>query len=316
MLQQTQVATVVPYFNRFLKALPTLEKLARADLDEVLRLWTGLGYYARARHLHRAAKEVVKRHQGHFPRQMDEVVALPGIGRSTAGAILVFAFGHHHPILDSNVKRVLARWYALSGWVGLRAVESRLWQHAWRNTPGEGVEYYTQGIMDLGATLCLRRRPLCNRCPVGWRCRARLTGSQGEFPWPKPRQHRPVRTITALMIHNPGGELLLERRPPSGIWGGLWSLPESGADGDSRWEGVLETPGVEVKGPWPPIRHAFSHFSLVITPLPVHLESWPEFVEAGREWVWYRQGEELPGGVAAPVLKLLKQWNRAGNGGQ
>jgi len=313
MLQQTQVATVIPYFNRFLKALPTLNDLAQAELDEVLRLWTGLGYYARARHLHRAAREVIKTHHGLFPERIEEVAALPGIGRSTAGAILVFAFGHHLPILDGNVKRVLARWYALPGWPGHREVESKLWQHAWRNTPQEGVERYTQGIMDIGATICLRRAPLCEVCPVGWRCRARRASSQALFPAPKPSHHRPLRTTTALMIHNSRGELLLERRPPSGVWGGLWSLPESGTSSGSRWQGVLEGPGVEVGCPWPEIRHTFSHFTLVITPLPVHLKSLPKFVEEGPKWVWYRQGGELPGGVATPVLKLLKRWSTMDN---
>ncbi|MGD8746674.1 MAG: A/G-specific adenine glycosylase, partial [Gammaproteobacteria bacterium] len=222
MLQQTQVATVIPYFERFIARFPAIRELADADLDEVLHLWSGLGYYARARNMHRAARTVCEHHGGRFPEAFDEVAALPGIGRSTAGAILALSLGQRHPILDGNVKRVLCRHEGLEGWPGRPAVEKALWEISDRLTPDDGVAEYTQAMMDLGATICRRGRPDCDRCPVSGDCVARSQGRQQELPTPRPRRERPLRRTHMLLISDPDGRVLLERREPSGIWGGLW----------------------------------------------------------------------------------------------
>ena len=226
MLQQTQVSTVIPYFLRFMARFPDVRALADAPVDEVLHLWTGLGYYARARNLHRAAQAVRDRHGGEFPREFDAVAALPGIGRSTAGAILALATGARHAILDGNVKRVLARCFGIEGNAAERAVEQRLWALAGRCTPAAGVDTYTQAIMDLGATLCTRRRPACALCPLQEHCSARRSGRQHEIPAPKPRaggaaRARKARRTWMVVAVEAAGAVFLERRPEQGIWGGL-----------------------------------------------------------------------------------------------
>jgi len=319
MLQQTQVGTVIPYYLRFMQRFPDVAALAAADQDQVLHYWSGLGYYARARHLHAAAQQLVAVSDGLFPDTLDAVMALPGVGRSTAGAILSLACAQRHPILDGNAKRVLARFHAVDGWPGQAAVQARLWQLAGTHTPHARVAHYTQAIMDLGATLCTRGRPNCAQCPVQAGCAAHGSGRQADFPAPRPARTLPVRTVTLLLLGNQAGELLLERRPPSGIWGGLWSFPELDADTDivdwcARRLGI----SVQHTEHWPVMRHTFSHFHLDITPVLAQAD-----VPAGRIMdeglrVWYNPGQADERGLAAPVAKLVGQYlnrehGRAGN---
>src|SRR5215510_12035496 len=226
MLQQTQVATVIPYYLRFLARFPDVRQLAAAPLDEVMRLWSGLGYYSRARNLHRAAGIIAAEHGGRFPRRFEAVAALPGVGRSTAAAICVFAYGQRHAILDGNVKRVLARQRGVKGYAGEKKVADRLWQEAEDLLPRRSVEAYTQGLMDLGATVCTRSRPRCPAYPVHTSCVAHHRGWVGKLPAPRPRKRLPhKRTIMLALVR--AGEVLLEKRPPSGVWGGMWCLPET-----------------------------------------------------------------------------------------
>ena len=237
MLQQTQVATVIPYYERFLQRFPTLPELAAAALDDVLAQWAGLGYYARARNLHRAARLVAERFAGELPTTLDELIALPGIGRSTAGAILSLSQGQRHAILDGNVKRVLARYHAVEGWPGLPAVQAELWRLAEAHTPQARVAAYTQAIMDLGATLCMRARPACTVCPLAADCAACRTGTQAKYPGARPKRARPQRRAAAVVVLDEAGGVLLERRPERGVWGGLYCLPELAA-GSRRTSGA------------------------------------------------------------------------------
>ena len=305
MLQQTQVATVVPYFNAFMARFPTVTSLAGAPLDEVLHRWSGLGYYARARNLHRAAGILVAAHGGEFPRTLEQVMELPGIGRSTAGAILALARNERHPILDGNVKRVLSRHFGVEGYAGEAAVAARLWELAERNTPTARVADYTQAIMDLGATVCVRSRPLCNACPLAQSCVARATHRQHELPTPKPRATRKLkRTCMLLAVHE--GRVLLERRPPSGIWGGLWGFPEFSTAEDARnW--CAQNLGAQARLPEPmtPLRHVFTHFDLDIEPLRVTCGGAAAVMEGDR-WVWYNPASPLSLGLAAPVSQLIR----------
>ena len=248
MLQQTQVRTAIPYFERFAAALPTLPDLAAAPEDQVLALWSGLGYYSRARNLLRAARICIERHDGALPHDIDALSALPGIGRSTAAAILAQAFGERHAILDGNVRRVLARFHGLHGWHGSGPVQRALWNLADRHTPATRTADYTQAIMDLGATVCTRARPRCGDCPLGNACIARRDGLVEVLPTPKPARAIPERETTMLIVHDPAGRVLLERRPPSGVWGSLWSLPECAGENDlerpltegDRWDILTE----------------------------------------------------------------------------
>lgn len=308
MLQQTRVDTVIPYYQAFMTAFPALESLAQAHQDDVLRHWSGLGYYARARNLHRAAQQIVREHGGRFPREYDQVVALPGIGRSTAGAILSLAFGRRFPILDGNVKRVLARYFAVPGWPGHSAVSKKLWSLAETLTPANGAGRYNQAMMDLGATVCLRRNPGCAQCPLSGNCRAHLSGKQSDYPSPKPRRERPIREVQMLVIRNPHGELLLERRPPSGIWGGLLSFPEIPLETDGQlWWRELTGGQPRLLGTLPSRNHDFSHFRLVIHPRLFLLEKPGLQALDGNRWLWYKLGLVPAGGLAAPVQSLLRE---------
>ena len=306
MLQQTQVATVIPYYERFMARFPDVASLAAAPVDEVLHLWSGLGYYARARNLHRAAQTVVAGHGGAFPRDFEAVHALPGIGRSTAGAILALSRGERHAILDGNVKRVLARCFGVEGWPGLPAVESRLWQLAEACTPCAGAAAYTQAIMDLGATVCTRSRPGCGRCPLEAGCVARAAGRQAVLPSPRPRPRERRRERThVLVVLDSDARVLLEQRPAEGLWGGLWGLPQFDAESDALdWSrerlGVSE-PRLE---PWPAFTHSFTHFDLELVPLALRLQS-PAGME-GAGYVWYNTGAPARVGLAAPVAKLIR----------
>lgn len=311
MLQQTQVTTVIPYFQRFMQRFPDIASLAAAPVDQVLALWTGLGYYARARNLHRAAGEIVAHHQGRFPEDFEAVLALPGIGRSTAGAILAQAMGRRHPILDGNVKRVLARYRRIDGWPGSRDVEQRLWALSDTLTPDRRLADYTQAIMDLGATVCRRGRPDCDQCPVAADCQARQHGDQDAYPGRKPRKALPVRRRRFLLLTDHDGRVLLQRRPPSGVWGGLWSFPELDEhQGIAPWCRQQLALDVEETGTWPEFRHTFSHFHLDILPVRARLiDTTPSIMESDGH-IWYKAGLTLDRGVSAPVEGLLGRLSR------
>ncbi|MGD2075956.1 MAG: A/G-specific adenine glycosylase [Gammaproteobacteria bacterium] len=317
MLQQTQVRTVVPYYQRFMQAFPEVLALAAAPLDAVLHHWSGLGYYARARNLHRAAQQIRDLHGGRFPDAMDAVSRLPGVGRSTAGAVLSLALGQRHAILDGNVKRVLARFHAVEGWPGKQAVLDRLWALAEAATPGRRVAAYNQAMMDLGATVCRRGTPDCARCPLQTDCRARQQGRQSELPAPRPRRALPVRGVHMLLLSTPDGAVYLEKRPASGVWGGLWSLPEF--DGEAAllaWcdrHRVPVPPRLELG---PRLRHTFSHYHLDITPCRLQLQSPPVSVMEGGRALWYNTDQPTTLGLAAPVKRLLSQLQDSKRGGR
>ncbi len=310
MLQQTQVATVIPYFERFIQHFPTLSSLAKADIDEVIMLWSGLGYYARARNLHRCALSVEKEYLGKFPKDLSLLQNLPGIGRSTAGAILALAFGQPAAILDGNVKRVLARFHTISGWSGLNKVSEQLWALAEHYTPkNKHIGQYTQAMMDLGALVCTRIQPKCAECPLQSHCQAYAENSVANYPSPKPRKTIPCRTIKMLILVNEHQEILLEKRPPVGIWGGLWSLPECSLTENVKnfcqkhYHCEIENPKKE----HPLLKHTFSHFQLEIRPVVIHVKQWhPPLMESDRI-VWYNKHQLAARGLAAPVKKLLNQ---------
>ena len=304
MLQQTQVATVIPYFQRFMARFPDLPALASAPVDEVLRLWSGLGYYARARNLHQAARVVMERHSGEFPRSVEEAQALPGIGRSTASAIVAFSTGAPHAILDGNVKRVLARRFGIEGAADSAPVMRRLWSLSESLVPARGIERYTQGLMDLGATVCTRANPACDRCPLRADCVALRDGRIAELPGRKAARAARVKETAMLAIVS-GGEVLVEKRPDAGIWGGLWSLPEAqpGADPAERARAItgLRVDGVEALEPF---RHAFTHFTLAVTPWLVRVKGRAARAgEPGMAWLPLQEAQEAA--LPAPVKGLL-----------
>lgn len=304
MLQQTQVSAVIPYYRRFMARFPDISSLAGAEEDHVLEHWSGLGYYSRARNLHAAAKQIMNLHEGSFPQDVELIEALPGIGRSTAAAIASFAFGQRHAILDGNVKRVLARCFGIDGWPGRPAVEKRMWQLAESLLPEEGMETYTQGIMDLGATLCSRSKPTCPACPYVDACVAHAESRVAELPAPKPRKTIPQKKTVMLLLLS-GNEILLEKRPPTGIWGGLWSLPEIEVEADPL-HAVRQRFGIDeavLSTALPPFSHTFSHFRLEITPQPVRVRKPFGAGEHGRVWLAIEdaRGAALP----APVRRIL-----------
>ena len=306
MLQQTQVRTVIPYYRRFMQRFPDVAALADAPLDEVLKHWSGLGYYARARNLHHAAEIIRDRYDGRFPATIEAVSELPGIGRSTAGAILALTFGQRHAILDGNVKRVLARHAAIDGWPGSTAVARQLWDLAEARTPADRVGDYTQAIMDLGATLCTRSKPACALCPVQGDCAALALGDVARFPGRKPKKEKP-RRATTMVLAVADGAVYLERRPASGIWGGLWSLPEV-SDVDDWCAERLQAEAVSTES-WGTLRHSFSHYDLDIAPVVVRIDAVSSKVADSDESTWYRPGDAPPGGIAAPVMKLIDTLN-------
>ena len=309
MLQQTQVSTVIPYFQRFVERFPDLPTLAAAPEPEVMRLWAGLGYYARARNLHACAQRVVADHGGDFPQAFDAVLALPGIGRSTAGAILAQAFGQRQAILDANVKRVLARWAGIAGYPGETAVQARLWALSESLLPTHRLPDYTQALMDLGATRCTARQPRCGDCPLADDCLARVHGRTAELPGrkPAPARARPHRHAWLLLAHNAAGEYLLERRPGSGIWGGLWCPPV--IDRADDWPAQLAARhglALEHVHAEPVIAHAFSHYDLTLHPLRGAAQALHDRVQSGGDCSWaspialHRGDYALP----APVARL------------
>ena len=323
MLQQTQVATVIPYYARFMERFPDVHALAAAPVDEVLHLWTGLGYYARARNLHQAAQRVVSEHHGDFPATLEAVQALPGIGRSTAGAILALSRAQRHSILDGNVKRVLTRYFGVEGFPGESAVEKRLWRLADEATPAARVAHYTQAIMDLGATVCVRSRPLCDRCPLRIHCIARSEGRQAALPTPRPKKVRPQRVAHVVILKRDDGALLLEQRPPSGLWGGLWTFPQfddpdaaklwfqrvaatyAAGDDDGGAEGEA-TPGWAAGAQHlPPYSHAFTHFDLTLHPVVIKSRAAAAAVADDARYRWYDVREPAKIGLAKPAVDLI-----------
>ncbi len=306
MLQQTQVSTVVPYFERFMCSFPAVNALAAADQDDVLAHWSGLGYYARARNMHRAARRIVDDFDGELPRTLAELMDLPGIGRSTAGAILALAYGQCEPILDGNVKRVLARYHGIEGWPGTSAVLAALWQRAEQHTPKREVAAYTQAIMDLGATLCTRGDPSCSECPVRRGCRALLDRRQAELPAPRPRRERPQRSVHVLLIRDGERRVLLERRPATGIWGGLFSLPEITEEQEAElWCRTNLNAKVTAQRVLTPVGHSFTHFDLTIQPTLLELDGGPASVMDRPDWLWYNPAMKSQLGLAAPIAALL-----------
>lgn len=303
MLQQTQVDTVVPYFKRFLMRFPDVVSLALADEEEVLVHWSGLGYYSRARNLHAAARQIQNEHGGAFPCDPNAIQALPGIGRSTAAAVAAFAFNQRLAILDGNVKRVLARVFGVEGWPGDKAVEERLWQLAEELLPAEGIRPYTQGLMDLGATVCNRTKPRCDECPFTDDCVANRQGRQRELPGPRPKKSLPARQ-TAMLVLIHAGEVLLEKRPAPGIWGGLWGLPECASDEDFRM--VADRLGYHAEAcvALPVLVHSFTHFRLTISPWRLDVQRPSKTGEPGRLWLSLTDldGAALP----TPVRRILE----------
>lgn len=298
MLQQTRVEAVVGYFERFIERFPDLKALADAELDEVLACWSGLGYYARARNLHRASRLVRERHDGILPADGDALVALPGIGRSTAAAIVAQAHDRRAVILDGNVKRVLARHALVEGWPGRSAVERRLWQEAEARTPKQRAADYTQAIMDLGATVCTPRKPSCPQCPVADDCGALAAGWVDRLPQAKPRKCLPEREAWLLILRDGHGRVLLERRPPAGVWGGLWCLP--------TLKPKLSDSGARLAPP-PPLRHVFSHFALTMRFEHRRINADLDALADGDDRRWFGLDEALASGLAKPIRSVLEQ---------
>jgi A/G-specific adenine glycosylase len=304
MLQQTQVATVIPYFQRFVTTLPTLHGLATADEDTVLALWSGLGYYRRARFLHRAAQLCVELHKGELPRDFDALAALPGIGRSTAGAILAQAYGLRFPILDGNVKRVLTRYHGIAGHPGERNIEKQLWQRADEHTPAERTADYTQAIMDLGATVCVRTRPRCNACPMQSNCVAFRDNLTAQLPTSKPGKTIPTRSTIMLILRDTEGRVLLQRRGPQGVWSGLWSLPEAD-DTDKAWREAQRHANIDDAQSLTSFVHVFSHYRLQIQPLLFDSAAPTRAIADNADLRWCAISELPALGLPAPVRTLL-----------
>jgi len=299
MLQQTQVATVISYFNTFIAQFPTLRKLADADIDEVLALWAGLGYYSRARNLHKSAQIILAKFDGDFPLVFTDVLSLPGVGESTAGAILSLGAKQRHPILDGNVKRVLSRYRQIEGHYSAASVLKILWQEADFHTPNKTNAKYTQAIMDLGATVCTRSKPKCNACPISEHCQANLCQTQNKYPHTKPRKLKPTKSTAMLIFQNEKGGVFLNKRPDKGIWGGLWSLVECD-DSDSNITKTIKSHNTlaKIEKTLPQFKHSFSHYHLLIRPV---LISSPGLRRG------YENPDKFNKGVPTPVKKILSQ---------
>ena len=308
MLQQTQVTTVIPYYERFMRRFPEIIALANASQDEVLKHWEGLGYYSRARNLHKTAQQVRDHHQGQFPDTLAAVEALPGIGRSTAGAILSLACGQAHPILDGNVKRVLARYHAVDGYPGDSAVSKRLWEYAEHHLPTERNAAYTQAMMDMGATLCTRSKPACLLCPLQLDCLACQQGNPSNYPAKKAKKPLPEQHRFALVLRNSEGAIALQKRPVDGVWGGLWSFPEftTAAQATQSW---LDPDTVSAASAQPTVlpalTHTFSHYRLHLVPMLVDLHTLDRRIMAEKGWLWYKAGREFSGGLSSAAQRLL-----------
>jgi A/G-specific adenine glycosylase len=304
MLQQTQVATVIPYYLRFIAAFPDIAALAAASEEEVLAHWSGLGYYARGRNLHRAARLVMAEHGGEFPQRFEQILELPGIGRSTAAAVCALAYHQRRAILDGNVKRVLARHAGIAGWTGDKAVEAQLWRQAEALLPQRDIAAYTQGLMDLGASICTRSRPQCDACPVRQDCVAFQSDRIEELPAPRPKKAAPEKHCVFLLLRH-GSDILLEKRPGSGIWGGLWCPPQFDDEAAANaWcaQHDLETANGNKLAPF---THTFTHFRLHIAPLLLDIDSRPQRVEQPGQ-LWMETNDALQAAIPAPVRVLLE----------
>lgn len=326
MLQQTQVATVIPYFERFIQQFPTITDLANTDIDEVLHLWTGLGYYARARNLHKAAQQVRDLYQGEFPHSFEQVLALPGVGRSTAGAILSSVLDAPYPILDGNVKRVLSRYFKVDGWAGEKAVENQLWQYSVQVTPNTQVADFNQAMMDLGAMICTRSKPKCSLCPLQTGCEVYATESWQHYPAKKPKKMLPERQSFFLILKS-GTKVWLEKRENKGIWGGLFAFPQF--EDRQQLDDYLRKNQWHISQQLIAFRHTFSHFHLDIYPILVDLaqqagEITPNFATAHQLSVaedvlnyqtagvsqanyWYDLTQPNVIGLATPVKRILDE---------
>ena len=308
MLQQTQVSTVIPYFQRFVASFPTISALAAATEEQVLAHWSGLGYYARGRNLHAAARIIVEKHHGEFPREFEQILELPGIGRSTAAAICALAWHERRAILDGNVKRVLARYGGIAGSPSLKTVEARLWQLAEARLPQRDIAVYVQAQMDLGAMLCTRSKPKCNMCPVQNDCVAFQSGRVGELPTPRSRKTVPERHSTFLLLMH-GNDILLEKRPGNGIWGGMWCPPQFDDEAAAKdWfvqNGMDASDGDRLET----FSHTFTHFKLHITPLKIQLSRKPLRAEQAGS-VWLDVGEALRAAIPVPVRSMLNELRR------
>ncbi|MFT5504275.1 MAG: A/G-specific adenine glycosylase [Gammaproteobacteria bacterium] len=307
MLQQTQVATVIPYYHAFLEHFPTVIDLANANIDEVLRSWQGLGYYARARNLYRAAGIIRDEHKGQFPQTLEAVCALPGVGRSTAGAILSFAFQQPWPILDGNVKRVLARCFQVSGWYGKSDTLKKLWSLSESVTPHQETAAFNQAMMDLGSMLCLKSRPKCELCPVSGCCASFRDNGQHLFPESKPKKSKPIKA-TLMILHQCQGQILMWRRPESGIWGGLWSLPEvTETDDIVTWQlAAIGLSQIPQKTHANLLRHQFTHYSLDISLAIVDLDQFPVQISDNDNFRWIDLNAIANYGLPTPVKSILK----------
>jgi len=311
MLQQTQVATVIPYFLRFVEKFASIAELAAAPIDDVLAAWSGLGYYSRARNLHNAAAICVERFNGDLPREFDALAELPGIGRSTAGAILAQAHGARFAILDGNVKRVLSRFHGVRGWPGNTVVQKKMWEFAESHTPRERIVDYTQAIMDLGATVCTRARPRCTQCPLAGDCIANIEGLTAQLPESKPSRALPTRETMMLIVRDASGRLLLQRRPPVGVWAQLWSLPEASdvASARSNLATFASRSNDITFRHLPRFTHTFSHYRLDITPIACDVERSTRIADASdSRWLLPEEAAQL--GLPAPVRKLIEEFAR------
>lgn len=306
MLQQTQVTTVIPYFERFMARFPDVTALASAPLDEVLHHWTGLGYYARARNLHKTAQQLIAGYDGEFPQDVIALEQLPGIGRSTAGAIYSLGMQQSAPILDGNVKRVLARYFAIAGWPGQSLVLKQLWSHAEHYTPTQRCHHYNQAMMDLGALICTPSKPACDQCPLASHCQARLLEQIPSFPGKKPKKSLPTKECYMLLLQE-GDKVLLRQQPPVGLWGGLWCFPQVDIDVDiQQW--AQDHLGISLQQPtaWKSFTHTFSHFHLVIHPLHQQLERHNicQVMDHSTQ-IWYKLRQPPKLGLPHPVSHLL-----------
>ena len=305
MLQQTQVSVVTGYFQRFVDALPDLPSLAAAPRDQVLALWSGLGYYARARNLHATAQRCVELHSGDLPRDFDALLALPGIGRSTAGAILAQAWGDRFAILDGNVKRLLTRYHGIEGWPGMPAIEKQMWELAISHLPDSRLADYTQAQMDLGATLCMRAHPDCAQCPLHKDCIASMTGRTSLLPTPRPNKPKPERETHIVWMEDNAGRVLMQRRPPTGVWASLWSLPQFDTiDARDRW--LDEQGRIAASGELESIEHVFTHFRLQLHPLRARLITVKTHVGDNDDRRWIARSELAEIGIPAPIRRLLE----------
>ncbi len=306
MLQQTQVSTVIPYYQRFTQRFPTVDDLANADVDDVLSLWTGLGYYARARNLHKAAKLIVEQHASKLPQNLEALIDLPGIGRSTAGAIMTLGYHQNFPILDGNVKRVLTRYFAIEGWPSKKDIENKLWQEAERLLPETRIANYIQAQMDLGATLCTRSKPRCLDCPLQSDCLAYQQGEPTKYPTPKPKKTTPTKSTNWIIALNKDQQVLLTKRPDNGIWGGLWTFPEvtEASAISQHCHDKLFITSHAIK-PMDSIHHVFSHFKLNIHPYLIDAEQQTNQLSENNNHNWYKITDALNLGLPAPVKTVL-----------